>query len=106
MKKVGDLMTRRVATVGVNDNAAAAARLMWDCDCGAVPVLEDGNQVVAMVTDRDICMATLLQDRAPSAIPVSQAMSRNLHFCAPEDAITSAEQLMRANQIRRPGARF
>jgi hypothetical protein len=30
-----------------------AARLMWDCDCGALPVVNDNGEVCAMITDRD-----------------------------------------------------
>jgi CBS domain-containing protein len=99
--KVSDLMTRQVATVRANDSAAIAARLMWDCDCGSLPVLDEGNQVSAIVTDRDICMAALFQDRNLSAIPISRAMSKTIQFCGPDDSITSAEQIMRAYQIRR-----
>jgi CBS domain-containing protein len=99
--RVSDLMTKQVATVYAGDPASAAARIMWDCDCGAVPVLDESDRLVAIVTDRDICMAALLQDRAPSTIPVSWAMSKELHFCAPDDSVSSAEQIMRARQIRR-----
>jgi CBS-domain-containing membrane protein len=46
-------------------------------------------------------MAALFQDRQLSTIPISQAMSKSLHFCAPDDSVSSAEQIMRAHQIRR-----
>jgi len=75
---------------------------MWECDCGAVPVIEEASgRVVGMITDRDICMATWSNDRAPSAIPVSAAMSRELFYCSSDDDIASAERLMRLKQIRR-----
>jgi CBS domain-containing protein len=99
--KVSDLMTSQVATVRSNDTCSTAARLMWDCDCGSLPVVGDGNQVSAIVTDRDLCMAALFQDRALSAIPVSQAMSKDLKVCGPDDSVTTAERIMRTHQIRR-----
>lgn len=98
---VSEIMTRQVATVRTDEKASAAARLMWDCDCGALPVLDEAGRAVAVVTDRDICMATLFQDRPPSQFPVSIAMSRDLHFCLPEHDVTTAEQRMRVRQIRR-----
>jgi len=98
---IRDLMTKQVASVRVTDSTAVAARLMWDCDCGAIPVLDEEGRAIAMITDRDICMATLMRDRAPSAIPVSDAMSRGLQACAPDDSLAFAEQLMRTHQIRR-----
>jgi len=99
--KTRDLMTKQVASVRATDSTAVAARLMWDCDCGALPVLDDEGHAIAMITDRDICMAALMRDREPSAIPVSDAMSRDLQCCGPDDTVSSAEQLMRTHQVRR-----
>ena len=99
--KIRDLMTKQVATVRATDSTAVAARLMWDCDCGAVPVLDGDGRAIAMITDRDICMAALMRDGAPSAIPVSEAMSRTLRFCTPDEAVSTAEGIMRTYQIRR-----
>ena len=100
--KVSDAMTNTVVRVRANDSLSAAAQLMWERDCGAVPVVDETTeQVIGMITDRDICMAALMRDRAPSAIPVSDAMSRDLKACAPDDSLAFAEQLMRTHQIRR-----
>jgi CBS domain-containing protein len=74
---------------------------MWDCDCGAVPVVDESSQVIGMITDRDICMSCWSQDRAPTAIQVSQSMSRELFCCSPEDSLASAETTMRSKQVRR-----
>ncbi|HXT99949.1 MAG TPA: CBS domain-containing protein, partial [Polyangia bacterium] len=93
--KIRDLMTKQVASVRATDSTAVAARLMWDGDCGAVPVLDGEGRAIAMLTDRDICMAALMRDRAPSAIPVSDAMSRTLQSCGPDDAVSTAERMMR-----------
>lgn len=99
---VRELMSKDVACVGAQDSLSAAAERMWECDCGAIPVLEgDGKQVVGMITDRDICMACWSRDVAPSQIRVSEAMSKTLYFCAPEDAIETAERIMRSKQVRR-----
>jgi len=95
-------MTTNVASATTAAPLSTAARLMWECDCGAVPIEEEGTgRVVGMITDRDICMATWSNDRAPSAIAISEAMSRDLFHCAPDDSIASAERLMRLKQIRR-----
>ena len=99
---VEDLMTKNVAKVHSDQTLAMAAQLMWDCDCGAVPVIDSGSaKVVGMLTDRDICMATWSRGLAPGAILVEQVMSENLVVCQPRDAIARAESIMRSNQIRR-----
>jgi CBS domain-containing protein len=99
--KVDMLMTREVASCQGDDPCSAAARLMWECDCGAVPVLDSERRMAGIITDRDICMATWMQDRPPSAIPISAVMARDLSVCSPNDTVETAERLMRTRQIRR-----
>jgi CBS domain-containing protein len=91
-----------VGSVKSDESLSNAAWHMWDCDRGAIPVVDGStDHVVGMITDRDICMATWTKDRAPSTIPISNAMSRSLFHCGPEDDVSLADELMRAKQIRR-----
>ncbi|HEY4159172.1 MAG TPA: CBS domain-containing protein [Polyangiaceae bacterium] len=102
MMKVRDLMTTNVASLQSREPLSAAAQRMWECDCGAIPVTEDGSsRVIGMITDRDICMATWTKNRAPSAIELAEVISRELYFCAPEDGLSTAGNLMRQKQVRR-----
>jgi CBS domain-containing protein len=98
--KVESFMTQGVHVVRPQDNLAAAAKAMWEGDCGALPVV-DGERVVAMLTDRDVCMAAYMQGRRLTEIPVSVAMSKRLVTCQPEDAVDVAEERMRQHQVRR-----
>ena len=74
--KVEDLMTRSVGTCRPTDTLSSAAQLMWERDCGCVPVVSDdgSNRVVGMLTDRDICMAAHFRGASPGALPVGQVM--------------------------------
>jgi Ala-tRNA(Pro) deacylase len=100
--RVADLMTRNVLACHTEDCLNVPAQLMWEADCGAVPVLDPiTDRVVGMITDRDICMATFFQDRAPGAVPVKEAMSSNVHVCSKRDSLADAERVLRENQIRR-----
>lgn len=100
--KVADVMTKNVACVRMNEACSTAAQIMWDHDCGAVPVLDEtGERVVGMITDRDICMACWSHSRGPQEIFVSEAMSRDVSSCSPEDTLAKAEELMRTRQVRR-----
>jgi len=96
---VEQLMTRDVKTCGLYDSLSDAARIIWENDCGCVPVVED-DRVVGMVTDRDICMATYTQGRSLSEMQVNGVLS-NAHTCGRDDPIGAAEQLMRTHQVRR-----
>lgn len=98
--KVSEIMTKKAVSIGSQEPVSAAAKLMWDCDCGAVPVIEN-DKVIGMITDRDICMSTFLNDRSPSGLRVAEAMSRQLYYCAPSDTVAFAEEIMRSKQIRR-----
>jgi CBS domain-containing protein len=99
--KISELMTKNVTSIGQDEFLSAAAQRMWDCDCGAVPVVNEQGRAVGMITDRDICMATWSKNCAPSALSVRDAMSRELYSCSPNDSLASAESVMRSKQVRR-----
>jgi CBS domain-containing protein len=99
--RVKDVMTSSAAAIRAVEPLSAAARVMWDCDCGAIPVIDDASRVIGMITDRDICMSCWTRDRAPSAILVSDSMSKQLFTCSPEDTLAATEDIMRSRQVRR-----
>lgn len=99
--KVQDVMTRDVKTCRIDDNVSNAAREMWMRNCGVLPVVDDRQQVIGILTDRDICIAAGSKNREPSSIPVSEVMTRTLYSCAPEADIREALQIMRQRQVRR-----
>jgi CBS domain-containing protein len=84
-----------------NSTLNEAARIMWDANCGAVPVVDDAGTLLGMVTDRDVCMAAYTRGQALSSINVESAMSRQLATTSPKASVLSVMQLMRARQIRR-----
>jgi CBS domain-containing protein len=94
-------MTTSVRTCRPDDSLASVAKLLWDGDCGCAPVVEDGEHLVGMITDRDICMATGLSGCSPSSLSVSDTMSTTVHACRPHDPVSAAERLMQINQVRR-----
>jgi CBS domain-containing protein len=99
--KIGSLMSRDVKTCTTSDRALAAVRSMDDGCCGALPVLENGR-VVAMVTDRDICLELARRDVRPSDLTVREVMSEApLHSIREEEDVDRALQLMRRWKVRR-----
>jgi CBS domain-containing protein len=74
---------------------------MWESDCGCVPIIDVGNHVVGMLTDRDICMAAYIQGRRLNEMPVASAMSPQVFSCTPDDTVAAAEEVLRARQVRR-----
>ena len=97
---VEQIMKRPVKACSSHDLLHTAAKIMWDFDCGCVPVV-DGGKVVGMLTDRDICMAAYLQGGPLTAMAVSTAMSRELFVCRPTDPVATAEAVMQEHHVRR-----
>jgi CBS domain-containing protein len=101
--RVDKLMTRQVTSCGPDDTLARAAQLMWEGDCGCLPVCAgDGvNRVAGVITDRDICMAALFQGKALGELRVADVMTRQVQVCRPSDTLADVERIMRESRIRR-----
>ncbi len=101
--QVERLMTRQVTSCSPGDTLERAAQLMWDSDCGSLPVCSgDGaSRVVGMITDRDICMSALFQKKPLRELSVSEAMAKQLISCKASDALADVEKTMREAKVRR-----
>jgi CBS domain-containing protein len=99
--KVESLMTRDVCCIDSGRSLNEAAQLMWQHNCGSVPVVDENNQVVGMITDRDIAMAAYINGNSLAAIPISIAQSKQLVCCEASDDIGEVEQMMQAHQVHR-----
>jgi CBS domain-containing protein len=99
--KASQLMTRDVRSCWANEPLDQAARLMWENDCGSLPVLDQNGKVLGIISDRDVCMAAYTQARLLGQIPVSKAMSRELYSCGPDEDLDKVEKVMRSHQVRR-----
>jgi CBS domain-containing protein len=77
--KVKDVMTTEAKTCMPETSLVDAASLMWEHDCGALPVLDVDGKVVGMVTDRDICFGATTKNRqqpeTPSYMTRAQAVT-------------------------------
>jgi CBS-domain-containing membrane protein len=101
--RVEKIMTHKVTTCGSHDTLEHAASLMWDGDCGSLPVTtgNGSRQIVGIITDRDICMAALFQGKALRELRVEDAMAKKVLTCHASDEIEDAQRQMQNEQIRR-----
>jgi CBS domain-containing protein len=99
--RIEEIMSKPAITCTQTETLNTAARLMWENDCGVVPVVDGAGKLVGMVTDRDVCMAAYTQGKPLSAIPVSTAMGRHVFWCRPDESVEAAERLMGERQVRR-----
>jgi len=94
-------MRTEVHRVAGDASANDAARLMWDEDIGAVPVVDDGGRLIGIVTDRDIAMAAYLRGMNLWEIPVGGLMTREVISARANDSIYDVSTLMSQRQVRR-----
>lgn len=99
--KVRELMTSPAHTCRPQDSLAHAAGLLWDHDCGMLPVVDHDGRVGATVTDRDICMGAWSRGAALDQLRVADCMSRTLFTCRPDDEVVEAAAAMIAHQVHR-----
>ena len=97
---IGEIMTRDVEVAAPGDTLRSAARLMADLDVGVLPVA-DGDQLVGMITDRDITVRGVATGQAPERCTVGEIMSTELRYCLEDDAVEEVAERMGALQVRR-----
>lgn len=98
---IRDIMSRPVITAPTGSTLDAVARLMWEFDCGIVPLVDDEGRLTGVITDRDICMAAYIQGKPLTGILVASAMSSQTIGCQADDEVETVEHLMHDHRIRR-----
>jgi CBS domain-containing protein len=99
--KIEDVMTRRVVAARSDTDLSHVARLMWDNDCGCVPVVDAEDKVVGILTDRDLCMSANFAGRPLRELRAAGCMAGDLLTCRPEDAPLAVANKMGARKVRR-----
>ena len=98
--KVREVMTDRPRCVTPETPISEAARLMKSDDVGSLPILE-GERLAGIVTDRDIVLQAVAEEKDPRGMPVREVASRELVTIGPEEDLSEALRLMASHQVRR-----
>jgi len=100
--KVQEVMTQDVKSCRPETNLAEAATILWDNDCGLLPVVDEAGKVVGVISDRDICMAVATKGRLASEITVQEVFNtRPVYSCTLDDQLPGALRIMQQHQVRR-----
>jgi CBS domain-containing protein len=99
--RVEQAMTTDVWACQPEEAASAAARIMWERDCGCVPVVDPMGHAVGILTDRDLCMASYLRGAPLAELTIDSVMSRAPVCCRASDALEDAELAMAGARVRR-----
>jgi CBS domain-containing protein len=99
--KVEELLTSDVATCGADWTVSAAAWVMWERDCGTLPVINERGRIIGMISDRDITIAATTKNRSPFEIQACEIMTGRVRSCRPEDDVRDAMKIMADGRVRR-----
>ncbi len=97
--QIKDVMTRDVEVIGPSDTIKEASELMRSLNVGVLPVCE-GDQILGLVTDRDIVVRGLALGKMPEST-ISDVMTEDVEWCFEDHDVQEAAQLMKDKQIRR-----
>ena len=98
--KVREVMTTRIVSVEPTSTVKDAALIMNRHNIGSVPVV-DGSSVRGMLTDRDIVLRCVAENRDATTLKVSDICSQGAVSVQPEQNLSDAMNLMSTEQIRR-----
>jgi CBS domain-containing protein len=99
-KSVRDAMTEDPRSIAASASVVEAARLMRDGHIGSLPIT-DNEQLVGMITDRDIATRVVAEAADPQTTSVEDVYSRDLISVGPDEDLEEALQLMARHQVRR-----
>ena len=99
-RKIRDIMSPAPVSLAPTESAATAARAMKDHRIGTVLILTDGK-LSGLVTDRDITVRVLAENRDPLTTPVGDICSTELAVLGPDDDVDQATRLVRDHALRR-----
>lgn len=101
--KVKDMMTPDPACCTRDTPLPEVARMMVDCDCGEIPVLENKSSKipVGVVTDRDIVCRTVANGLNPLDLTAADCMSKPIVTVTPDMSLEECCRIMEDKLIRR-----
>jgi CBS domain-containing protein len=100
--KVSNIMTPSPATCHRGTKLTEVAKLMHQCDCGAIPVVEEGtNHPVGIITDRDITVRAVAEGRNPLELTAGDCMTTPVESISCKASLDECTDKMENSQVRR-----
>ena len=97
--QIGEIMSPNVQLASPDMTIREIARMMAECDCGAVPI-GDNDRLVGIITDRDIAVRAVALGKSPDT-PVREVMSRDVLYCYVDEDIDDVASNMADMKVRR-----
>jgi CBS domain-containing protein len=101
LRQVSDVMSSPPEAIRAKTLVRKAAKIMQEEDIGDVLVLNTSEDLVGIVTDRDITVRFVAEDLDPTKATVEEIMSPIAVSVPPSATVAEAMDLMREHEIRR-----
>jgi CBS domain-containing protein len=102
--KIGEFLKRsrqQLVTCLPDNSLAAVAKLMYSHGIGAMPVCEEGNRMIGIVSKRDLVRVFARTDWSElKYLRARDIMTTRVISCGPEDTMRAAQDVMRINHFR------
>jgi CBS domain-containing protein len=98
--QLGELITKGLESVSPDATLLDAAEKMFLQDVRALAVLQD-NELVGVLTDRDITVRAIAQGVAPHRTPVKELMARDIEHLAAHTPLSEAGSYMERLRLAR-----
>ena len=100
-RRARDVMTPDPACCTANTSVDEIAKLMVQNDCGEIPVVDTADQLIGVVTDRDIVCRVVAQGKNPIGHTAEECMSKSVVTVDPDTPVEDVIATMEQHQIRR-----
>jgi|SRR4051794_181634 len=101
MTTARDIMTPDVTCVGEKESLSDAAHKMADLGVGSLPICGEDNRLKGMITDRDIVVRALAQDRDPSQVTAGELGQGKPVTIGADDDVAEVLRTMATHKVRR-----
>jgi CBS domain-containing protein len=101
--EVSEIMSTDLGVCRMDETIRVAAQRMEECDCGAIPVVENDEslRLMGLITDRDIAIRAVAKGLDVNTTRVSECMSTDITWVHPESQLQEVERIMENLQVRR-----
>lgn len=100
VKSIAEIMTTRIETIGLEDNAQEAARKMKHKNVSSLVVVDKNDQAVGIVTERDLVREVCVQDASSNQHIIKNIMSSPIVTIDPNSSVETAANVMMQNKVR------
>ncbi|MGZ3252797.1 MAG: CBS domain-containing protein [Burkholderiaceae bacterium] len=90
----------RVLSTSPQASVYEAACLMTQANCGSILIVSQTGEMMGILTERDLMTKVVAKALAPEATPVSDVMTKNPRFVAPETSVSDAVLIMQEGGFR------